>query len=32
MARQLPFLRALGAYLLAVEQLKETVGTGKLSP
>jgi cobalt-zinc-cadmium efflux system outer membrane protein len=31
-ATELAYLQALGAYMLAVEQLKETVGTRKLSP
>jgi cobalt-zinc-cadmium efflux system outer membrane protein len=31
-ATQLAYRQALGAYMLAVEQLKETVGTRKLSP
>jgi cobalt-zinc-cadmium efflux system outer membrane protein len=29
---QLAYRQALGAYMLAVEQLKETVGTRKLGP
>jgi outer membrane protein TolC len=31
-ATQLAYRQALGAYMLAVEQLKETVGTRKLGP